>query len=414
MARRVFITGMGMVTCLGTGLKANWDAVSNGRSGIGPITLFDASEYKSRIAGEVRGNFDPAGHINPKEFRRMDRYQQFLMVAAGEAVDHAALPWPPDDPYRCGVVIGAGMGGLQTLEEGAEIVRTKGPNAAPPLMLLKVISNIGPAMLSIKYGFKGPNFGVVNACTSGSTAIGEAFRLIREGRADFVMCGGTEAVITPLSIAAFSKVRALSTRNDDPPRASRPFDRDRDGFVISEGAGVLILESQERASRRAAHIHAEIIGYGATDDACHIVMPDPTGEPAYWAMKFALEDAGVDPGRIDYINAHGTSTELNDKTETMAIKRLFQNGAGKLAVSSTKSMTGHLIGAAGAVEAIYCIMAINNGVAPPTINLENPDPECDLDYVPNKAVSREINYAMSNSFAFGGQNASLLLRRYTA
>lgn len=411
MHRRVVVTGIGIVSCLGSGLEANWKAVTAGQSGIGPITLFDATGYQTQIAGEVRGNFDPAGYVNVKHIRRMDRYQQFAMVAASEAMDDAALPLPPEKPYRCAVIIGSGMGGLQTIEAGSDTLREKGPRGAKPYLIPMAVINLSPGMLSIKYGFKGPNFGVVNACTSGASAIGEAYRLIHENRADVAIAGGTEAVITRLSVAAFNAMRALSTRNEEPEKASRPFDAHRDGFVISEGAGMLILESLDHATRRGARIHAEIAGYGATNDAYHFVMPDPTGEGAYQSMKVALEDAGIEPGEVGYINAHGTATELNDKMETLAIKRLFTNGARKIAISSTKSMTGHLIGAAGAVEVIYTIMAVKTGIIPPTINLDTPDPECDLDYTPNKAVSKEVEYALSNSFAFGGQNASLVVRR---
>ncbi|MEW6348833.1 MAG: beta-ketoacyl-ACP synthase II [Thermodesulfobacteriota bacterium] len=411
MAQRVLITGMGMVTCLGGGVAANWQAIEAGRSGIGPITLFDCSHHLTKIAGEVRGKFDPNGHVSEKELRRMDRYQQFTMVAASEAVADAGLECPPADPYRYGVVLGSGMGGLITVQDGTDVMRAKGPRALHPLLIPKAVINLGPGMIAMKYGFKGPNFGVVNACTSGTTAIGEAFRLVREGRVDAVVAGGAEAVICALSIGAFNALRALSKKNHDPEKASRPFDADRDGFVISEGAGLMVLESEEHAERRSARVHGEIVGYGCSSDAYHYVMPDPAGEGAYRSMKAALDDSGVSPDQIDYINAHGTSTDLNDKMETLAIKRLFQGHAHKLAISSTKSMTGHLIGAAGAVEAIYCVEAMKRGIVPPTINLEKPDPECDLDYTPNKAVSREIRYALSNSFAFGGQNGSLVFKR---
>jgi 3-oxoacyl-[acyl-carrier-protein] synthase II len=400
-----------MVTCLGAGVRANWDALKAGRSGIGPITLFDPTGFKSRIAGEVRGDFDPKGYIRPKEFRRLDRFQQFTVVAAGEAVDDAAVTFPPADPYRWGVVIGSGMGGLGALEDGMDVLRAKGPNAAHPLLLTKVIINVAPGLVAIRYGLKGPNFGVVNACTSGTSAIGESFRLIREGRADLVITGGAEAVVTEMSVSAFSRLRALTTRNDEPEKASRPFDNDRDGFVISEGAAILVLESEEHARGRDAKIYCRIAGYGATDDACHVVMPDSDGEAAYMAMKLAAEDAGIAPGEIDYINAHGTSTPLNDRMETRAIKMLLGSSAYDTAISSTKSMTGHMIGAAGAAEAIYSILAMGEGIVPPTINLDKADPECDLDYTPNHAVSRSIGCALSNSFAFGGQNAGLVMMR---
>ena len=413
MQHRVAVTGIGMVTCLGTGVKANWEAITAGRSGIGRITLFDSEPFATHIAGEVQGNFDPEGYIPPKELRRMDRYQHFALVAAGEAIKDSGIKLPPEDPWRYGVVVGSGIGGLASIENGHNLLLKAGPRKVPPLMIPMAVINLAPGILSIKYGFKGPNFGIVNACTSGSSAIGEAYRIVREGRADLVLAGGTEAVVTPLSIGAFNNLRALSTRNDEPERASRPFDADRDGFVISEGAGILVLESYEHALGRGAVIHGEIVGYGATGDAYHFVMPDPEGEGAYRSMKLAVEDAGIDGTEIGYINAHGTSTELNDKMETSAIKRLIGPDAGKVAVSSTKSMTGHLIGAAGAVEAIYSLMAIKTGVIPPTINLDTPDPECDLDYTPSKAGRREVEYALSNSFAFGGQNASVLLKRHS-
>lgn len=409
--QRVVITGMGMVTCLGSGVAANWEALTAGRSGIGPITLFDASEYLTKFAGEVQGNFDPTGSIPEKELRRLDRFQQFALVAAAEALRDSSLPCPPEDPLRCGVIVGSGMGGLATIEKGMEIIQTKGPRRAPPLLITMAVTNLLPGMLAIKYGFKGPNFGIVNACASGASAIGEAYRAIHDGRADAVITGGTEAVITSLSVAGFNALRALSTRNGEPEKASRPFDSDRDGFVIAEGAGIIVLESLEYARARGANIYAEIVGYGATDDGYHFVMPDPEGEGAYQAMRLAVEEAGISPDLIDYINAHGTSTDLNDRMETVAIKRLMGPAASKVSISSSKSMTGHLIGAAGAVEAIYTVMAIRTGTVPPTINLDNPDPECDLDYTPNKAKSRQVNYAISNSFAFGGQNASLLFKR---
>ncbi len=411
MQHRVVITGMGVVTCLGSGVKANWEALMAARSGIGPITLFDAGRLATQIAGEVRGNFDPMGHIPTKELRRMDRYQQFAMIAAGEAIAQSGLPTPPEDPYRCGAIVGSGIGGLATIEIGVIGVHEKGPKGVHPLTIPKAVINLAPGMLSIKYGFKGPNFGVVNACTSGTSAIGEAFRMVREDRADVMLTGGTEAVVTILSVASFNALRALSIRNEEPEKASRPFDRDRDGFVISEGAGILVLETLEHAKRRGAKILGEIVGYGATDDAYHYVMPCPDGEGAYRCMKQAVEEAGIEPSRIDYINAHGTSTDLNDKMETQAIKRLFGPATQKVSISSTKSMTGHMIGAAGAVEAIYTLLALNNGVVPPTINFETPDPDCDLDYTPNKPVAKEMEYGLSNSFAFGGQNASLVLKR---
>lgn len=411
MQHRVVITGMGMVTCLGSGVEANWEALRAARSGIGPISLFDANRLSTRIAGEIRGNFDPTGYIPTKELRRMDRYQQFALVAAGEAFVQSGLPSLPEDPFRCGVIVGSGMGGLATIEAGVMTIHERGPRAVHPLTILKAVINLAPGTLSIKYGFKGPNFGVVNACTTGTSAIGEAFRMVREGRVDVMLSGGAEAALTELAFASFSALRALSCRNDEPQKASRPFDLNRDGFVLSEGAGIMVLESLEHARNRGARLLAEIVGYGATDDAYHYVMPHPDGEGAYRSMKDALDDAGIEPAQIDYINAHGTSTDLNDRMETAAVKRLFDAAAPKVSISSTKSMTGHLIGAAGAVEAIYTVLALNNGMVPPTINLETPDPECDLDYTPNKPVARDMEYGLSNSFAFGGQNASLVIRR---
>jgi len=402
---------MGMVTCLGSGVPANWEAVTSGRSGIGPITAFDCTDYHTRIAGEVHGNFDPEGYVPVKEFRRMDRYQQFALVATGEAIKDSGLACPPVNPYRAAVVIGSGMGGLATIEKGSDILREKGPKRVAPLLIPMTVINLAPGMISIKYGFKGPNFGVVNACTSGASAIGEAYRLILEGRSDVAITGGAEAVVTKLSIAAFNSLRALSERNDDPEKASRPFDTDRDGFVIAEGAGILVLESLEGATERGAKIYAEIVGYGATDDAYHFVMPDPNGQGALQAMRLAVEEAGIDVSQVGYINAHGTSTELNDVMETGAIKMLLGTHANDVAISSTKSMTGHLIGAAGAVEAIYTIMAIRTSTIPPTVNLDNPDPQCDLDYTPHVAATKELEYALTNSFAFGGQNACLAIKR---
>jgi 3-oxoacyl-[acyl-carrier-protein] synthase II len=402
---------MGVVTCLGSGLEANWEALIAGQSGIGPITAFNTNGFETRIAGQVKNGFDPDGYVSPKEARRMDRYQHLATIAAIQAVNDSGLTYPPAEPYRCGVVIGSGMGGLESIEVQHDLFRTKGPRAGHPLTIPKAVINLAPGLLSIRFQFKGPCFGIANACTSGASAIGEAYHMIKEGRAHIMIAGGSEAVLTELSISCFNALRALSKRNDEPEKASRPFDLERDGFVMAEGAAIMILERYEHAVQRGASIHGEIVGYGATDDGYHMVMPEPEGTGAYYAMKYALEDAGVGPESIDYINAHGTSTELNDKMETAAIKRLFGKSAYKLSVSSTKSMTGHMIGAAGAAEAVYSVLAINKGMAPPTINLDNPDPECDLDYTPHTAVAKEIDLALSNSFAFGGQNASLVFRR---
>ncbi len=411
MKRRVVVTGMGMVTCLGSGVETNWDAITQGRSGIGRITHFDTSGFSTHIAGEVKDGFDIYGCIPVKEFRRLDRHQQYALVAAHEAFMASGLQIPLADPYRCAVVVGSGMGGLETLETGHDTLKTKGPKRMSPLVIPMVVVNLTPGLLSMKYQFKGPNFGVVNACTSGASAIGEAFRLVSNGYADVAITGGTEAVVSAFSVSAFNAIRALSVRNDEPKRASRPFDKDRDGFVLAEGAGILILEDLETAAARGATIYSEIVGYGATGDAYHLVMPDPEGQGAYNAMKLALMEANVSPKDVSYINAHGTSTELNDKIESLAIKKLFGEHAGQVSISSTKSMTGHMIGAAGAVEAIFSIMAMRTNIVPPTINLDNPDPDCDLNYTPHKSVEKPIDCAISNSFAFGGQNAALVFKK---
>jgi len=411
LAHKVVVTGMGLVTCLGTGLETNWEALVAGRSGIGPITAFDTTGFRTLIAGEVRGDFDPEGRVHKKAVRRLERHQTFCMVAAAEAMQQSGLDSDVDDPYRCGSVVGSGMGGLEAITTGQGRFLETGPRTRAPLVITQAAINLAPGLLSIKYGFKGPNFGVANACSSGASAIGEACRVVRDGSADVMLTGGAEAVITGLSVAAFASIRALSTSNDKPEQASRPFDLHRDGFVLSEGAGILVVESEEHARARGAEILAEIAGYGATGDGFHVVMPDPKGEGAYRSMKHAVENAGIHPEQIDYINAHGTATYHNDRMETIAIKKLLGKATRNVAISSTKSMTGHLIGAAGAVEAVFCIQALQNGVVPPTINLDTPDPECDLDYTPNRAVQRDMEYVLSNSFAFGGQNASLVLKR---
>ncbi|MFH0960101.1 MAG: beta-ketoacyl-ACP synthase II [Pseudomonadota bacterium] len=412
MPLRVAITGMGLVTCLATGVDENWKQLVNGRSGIGPIQSFDPHRLITRIAGEVPTDFDPLGYIPKKELRRLDKHQQIGLVAACQAASQAGLDQPPDDPCRCAVIVGSGIGGLNTIQIGSQLLREKGPKRMPPMMIPMAVVNLLPGLIAMRFGFKGPNFGVVNACSSGASAIGEAYRLVSVGSADIAITGGSETVVGEFAISAFNALRALSTRNEDPEKASRPFDKDRDGFVLSEGAGMLVLESFERAQGRGAPILGEIVGYGATCDAYHIVMPDPNGIGAHEAMKFALNDCGLKPEQVQYINAHGTSTDLNDKTETIAIKRLFGKHAHNLSISSTKSMTGHALGAAGAIEAIYTTLTLRHGIAPPTINLDCPDPDCDLDYTPNKSVKRDMEYAISNSFAFGGQNVSLLFRRY--
>jgi 3-oxoacyl-[acyl-carrier-protein] synthase II len=412
LPRRVVITGMGLVTCLATGVDENWKQVTSGLSGIGPIRSFDPHRLVTRIAGEVPTVFDPTGYLPAKELRRLDRHQQIGMVAACQAVEQAGFDKLPDDPCRCAVIVGSGIGGLNTIQVGSELLREKGPKRMPPMMIPMAVVNLLPGLIAMRFGFKGPNFGVVNACASGASAIGEAYRIIAMGCADVAITGGAEAVVGEFAISAFNALRALSTRNEEPEKASRPFDKDRDGFVLAEGAGMLVLESFERAQGRGAAILGEIVGYGATCDAYHIVMPDPEGIGAHEAMKLALDDCGLKPEQVQYINAHGTSTDLNDKTETLAIKRLFGKHAYNLSISSTKSMTGHTLGAAGAIEAIFSALTIMHGIAPPTINLDCPDPDCDLDYTANKSVKRDMEYAISNSFAFGGQNVSLLFRRF--
>ncbi len=412
MPRRVVITGMGLVTCLATGVDENWKRVTSGFSGIGPIRAFDPHRLVTRIAGEVPTDFDPTGYLPAKELRRLDRHQQIGMVAACQAVEQSGFDKLPDDPFRCAVIVGSGIGGLNTIQIGSELLSEKGPKRMPPMMIPMAVVNLLPGLIAMRFGFKGPNFGVVNACASGASAIGEAYRIIAMNCADVAITGGAEAVVGEFAISAFNALRALSTRNEEPEKASRPFDKDRDGFVLAEGAGMLVLESFERAQERGATILGEIVGYGATCDAYHIVMPDPEGIGAHEAMKLAMVDCGLKPEQVQYINAHGTSTDLNDKTETVAIKRLFGKHAYNLSISSTKSMTGHTLGAAGAIEAIFSALTLMHGIAPPTINLDCPDPDCDLDYTANKSVKRDMKYAISNSFAFGGQNVSLLLRRF--
>ncbi len=412
MRRRVAITGMGLVTCLGTGVDENWNHLTRGHSGIRAITLFDPKRCQTRIAGEVPSEFDPLQYVPVKELRRLDRHQQIGLVAACQAVEASGIVTPPpDDPYRYAVVIGSGIGGLSTIESGYEVLREKGPKRMPPMMIPMAVVNLLPGLVAMRFGLKGPNFGIVNACASSASAIGEAYRLIALGSADMAVTGGAEAVVGEFAISAFNALRALSTRNEEPTRASRPFDRDRDGFVLAEGAGMLTLESFEHAKNRGATVHAEIVGYGATSDAYHVVMPDPDGAGAYQAMRLAIEDAGIEPEQVEYINAHGTSTDLNDRTETLAIKRLFGKSAYEMSISSTKSMTGHALGAAGAIEAIFTALTLERCIIPPTLNLDSPDPECDLNYTPNVMIERSVEYAISNSFAFGGQNVSLLFRR---
>ncbi|MGB9668369.1 MAG: beta-ketoacyl-ACP synthase II [Thermosulfidibacteraceae bacterium] len=412
MRRRVVVTGLGAVTPLGNNVRESWDALIRGISGVDFITKFDASDFGCRIAAEVKG-FDGSLYFDKKELKRMDLFLQYAIAATIEAINDSNLDLEKEDKTRIGVIIGSGIGGLVTIEENARTLFEKGPRRVSPFFIPIAIVNMASSMVSIRLGVKGPQSAVCTACATGTNAIGDAFKIIQRGDADIMIAGGSEAAICPLGIAGFTVMRALSSRNDDPKRASRPFDRERDGFVMGEGAGILILEEYEKAKRRGAKIYAEIVGYGMSGDAYHITMPDEDGEGAALCMKRALEDAGLNPEDVDYINAHGTSTPLNDKTETLAIKRVFGEHAYKIPVSSNKSMIGHLLGAAGAVEAVFTVLTIHEGIIPPTINYEYPDPNCDLDYVPNIARNADVKVAISNSFGFGGVNATLVFRKVT-
>ncbi|MBO8141883.1 MAG: beta-ketoacyl-ACP synthase II [Firmicutes bacterium] len=410
MRRRVVVTGVGAVSPLGIGKDEFWSSLCAGVSGIGPITRFDASEYPTRFAGEVR-DFDPGQYMDRKDARRLDRFIQYAWAATRMALDDAGLDVTRLDGNRAGVIIGSGIGGIETLESQVRVLAERGPSRVSPFLVPMMIPDMASGYVSIQTGARAHNSCTVTACASATNAIGDAARIIERGDADVMITGGSEASVTPVSLAGFSAAKALSTRNDDPERASRPFDKHRDGFVLAEGAGILILESLEHARQRGARIYAEVAGYGCTGDAYHFTQPAPGGEGAYRAIRMALEDAGVTPDEVDYINAHGTSTEYNDRFETMAIKRALGDAASRVAVSSTKSMTGHMLGAAGAVEAIACLLAMERHVIPPTINYEEPDPDCDLDYVPNRARPAHIDVALSNSFGFGGHNAVLVFRR---
>lgn len=409
--RRVVVTGVGLITPLGVGVNASWEALLQGRSGIGIIRTFDSSDLPVHIAGEVKG-FDPSLYIEPKEVKKMDRFIQFAVAASSMAIEDSGIRITEDNAERVGVIIGSGIGGLPAIEHYHKIYLEKGYRRITPFFIPMLIINLASGQVSIKFGARGPNSAVVTACATGSHAIGDAFRVIQRGDADVMIAGGTESVITPLAIGGFAVMKALSTRNDEPERASRPFDRDRDGFVMGEGAGIVVLEALESAQTRNARIYAEIVGYGMTSDAYHITAPAPRGEGAASCMAAALRDAGVTHEVVDYINAHGTSTKYGDELETAAIKRVFGDHAYRLCISSTKSMTGHLLGAAGGVEAIISVLSIYNNTVPPTINLDNPDPECDLDYVAHKPRQIKVDYALSNSFGFGGTNACLLFRRF--
>ena len=405
---RVVVTGLGAVTPLGVGVAPTWEALLAGRSGIAGIEAFDSSALPVRIAGEVKG-FDPAAFLEKKDIKKVDRFAQFAIGAAQMAMDDAGLHVEPDFAARVGVVLGVGMGGLSTLEEGHKAFLEGGLKRLSPFVIPRVIANMAPGLIAIRFGCTGVNYTPTSACASGGQAVGEAFRLIRDGEQDVVISGGAEAAITPLGVSGFAAMRAMSTRNDEPTRASRPFDRERDGFVIGEGAGVLVLESLEFAQRRGAPIYAEVVGYGANCDAYHITSPAPEGRGAAECMRLALASGGIEPVDVEYINAHGTSTPYNDTNETQAIKRLFGEHAARLAVSSTKSMTGHLVGGAGGIEALFTVLTLRHGVIPPTINLENPDPACDLDYTPKTARERRYRVALSNSFGFGGHNACVAI-----
>ncbi|MFD2333125.1 beta-ketoacyl-ACP synthase II [Cohnella sp. GCM10020058] len=413
MANRVVVTGMGVVTSLGTDLNTFWDSLLAGKSGVSMIEAFDTADYPTKIAAEVK-NWEPEAHgIDKKEARRMDRFVQFGLAASLSAVKDSGLEIGVNaEADRVGVSVGSGIGGLGTWEDQHTILMEKGPRRVSPFFIPMMIANMASGQISIVTGAKGPNTTAVTACATGTHSIGDSYKLIQRGDADVMICGGAEATIRPIAVAGFSNMRAMSTRNEEPQKASRPFDTDRDGFVMGEGAGVLILESLEHATARGAHIYAEVIGYGMSGDAHHMTEPDPDG--AARCMARAIKDAGIAPEEIGYINAHGTSTPVGDKSETEAIKRTFGEHAKKLAVSSTKSMTGHMLGAAGGVEAVIVGLALQNGVLPPTINLDNQDPECDLDCVPNEPRQADVKVALSNSFGFGGHNATVILRKYEA
>jgi 3-oxoacyl-[acyl-carrier-protein] synthase II len=411
MTDRVVVTGIGLVTPIGSDRVSTWDSLLAGRSGIDYISLFDAEGYESRIAAEVDG-FDAAPILGRKEARRLDRFSQFACVAALEAIEHAGIDMATEDADRVGVLIGSGVGGIITITEQHKILLNKGPKRVSPFLVPMMLGDMASGQVSMMIGAKGPNFSTVSACATGTDSIGEALEMIRRGRADVVIAGGTEAAVCEIGVAGFNSCMALSTRNDDPQAASRPFDSGRDGFVLGEGAGLVVLESLEHAEKRGANVLAELSGYGASSDAHHVTQPHPEGEGAARAMKWAIEDAKISPDQVDYINAHGTSTPLNDKFETIAMKRMYGDHAYNLKISSTKSMTGHLLGAAGGIEAAFSVLAIKEGVIPPTINLDEADPDCDLDYVPNTAVKQDVNVAMSNSLGFGGHNASLVFKSF--
>ncbi len=409
--KRVVITGLGALTPNGNSVPEYWDALSSGRSGIDHISYFDSENFSVKIAGEL-SEFNATEHLEPKEIRKLDNFSVYGIVAAQEAITQANLQEGSFDPHRVGVIFGSGVGGIQTLEEQHQALLSRGPRRVSPQFVPKMIANIAAGQIAIRFGLQGPNQTIVSACSSATDAIGVALRLIQAGDADVMITGGSEASITPLTISGFANMKALSTRNDDPQGASRPFDKDRDGFVMGEGAGILVIETEEHAKARGATILAELAGYGATDDAHHITQPAPGGAGAIRAMRRCIEDAGLNPEDVDYINAHGTSTPFNDKTETAAIKEVFGDHAANLKISSTKSMTGHLLGASGGIEAVAAVLAIQKGMVPPTINYTTEDPECDLNYVPNSAVKHDVNVIISNTFGFGGHNGVICIRKW--
>ncbi len=411
MSRRVVVTGVGLVTPLGSDRKSTWKNVLNGESGIDYIGAFDAEGFETRIAGEVK-DFDAEGTLGRRQARRMDRFAQFACAASIEALGHADIDMATEDADRVAVIIGSGVGGIITISEQMDVLNRRGPNRVNPFLVPMMLGDMASGQVSMTIGAKGPNYSVVSACATGADSIGEAAEMIRRGSADVAIAGGAEAAICPIGVAGFNACKALSTRNDDPQGASRPFDAERDGFVLGEGAGVLILETLEHAEKRGAKVLCELVGYGATSDAHHITQPHPEGEGAAEAMRIAIAQAGIDREEVAYINAHGTSTPLNDKFETIAVKKTFGDHAYKLTMSSTKSMTGHLLGAAGGVESAFSVLAISESAAPPTINLENPDPDCDLDYVPHTPKRGRVPVAMSNSLGFGGHNASVLFKEF--
>jgi 3-oxoacyl-[acyl-carrier-protein] synthase II len=411
LKRRVVVTGLGLVTPLGVGKDSVWRKILAGTSGIAPITRFDVSRHETKIAGEVK-DFKPEEWVPHKEVKKMDLFIQYSLAATKIAMDDSGLVMENEERDRVGVIVGTGLGGLPTIEKYHQVLMERGPDRITPFFIPMLIANLAPGQIAIQHGIKGPNLSIVTACATGGHCIGEASRIIQYGDADVCVAGGTEANLTPLTVGGFNAMKALSRRNDEPEKASRPCERDRDGFVVGEGAGIVIVEELEHALARGARIYAEIIGYGYNGDAYHITAPAPEGEGFIRCIHMALKNAGIAPSEVDYINAHGTSTDLNDAMETLAIKQVFGDKAKAIPVSSTKSMTGHLLGAAGAIEAVFSILSIRDQICPPTINYENPDPDCDLDYVPNVARKHAIRVAMSNSFGFGGTNAVLIFRRF--